>query len=196
MPDKKAPKKQPAPEADAVETAAEVETEEITADAAAELTDARREAADNWDKFARAQAELDNVKKRAQRDIEHARKFALEGFAKELLEVRDSLEMGLQHTEDETIEAQTPAARLREGGELTLRKLRQVMEKFHITQVDPKGEPFDPALHEAMSMAASDEVAPNCVLMVVQKGYRLHERLIRPARVVVAQAPATEDKTT
>ena len=140
------------------------------------------------DKYIRARAELDNVKKRGQRDLENARKYALEGFVKELLEVRDSLELGLAHAQGDDNDAQE----LKQGGELTLRKLSQVMEKFNIVQLDPKGEPFDPALHEAMTITPTDEVAPNHIAIVAQKGYQLHDRLIRPARVVVAQAPPQE----
>ena len=146
------------------------------------LEEATRQASNNWDKFVRVQAELDNVIKRSRRDLESARKFALEKFASELLVVRDSLEMGLVHTEE------IDPDKLKEGSELTLRMLTQVMEKFNVVQIDPEGEPFDPKLHEAVTMAPSDEVEPNCVLNVIQKGYLLNDRLIRPARVVVVKS--------
>ncbi len=148
------------------------------------LEEAKRQGADNWDKFMRAQAELDNVVKRSKRDLENAHKFALQAFVSELLVVRDSLEKGLEHTKDQEIDPDS----LKEGSELTLRTLTQAMEKFNVAQIDPpKGEPFDPKLHEAMAMVSSDEVEPNCVLDVIQKGYLLNDRLIRPARVVVVK---------
>ncbi len=150
-----------------------------------ELEEATRQASDNWDKFVRIQAELDNVIKRSKRDLENAHRFALEKFISELLVVRDSLEMGLDHTKDEDVDPD----KLREGSELTLRMLTQVMEKFSVAQIDPTGELFDPKLHEAVTMVSSDEVEPNCVLSVIQKGYLLNNRLIRPARVVVARPP-------
>lgn len=149
------------------------------------LEEANRQASDNWDRFMRAQAELDNVQKRNKRDLENVRKFALEKFVIELLAVRDSLEMGLVHTKDEDIDPD----KLREGSELTLRMLMQVMEKFSVDEIDPAGEAFDPKVHEAVAMVPSAEVEPNSVLEVHQKGYLLNDRLIRPARVVVAKSP-------
>ena len=148
------------------------------------LDEASAQAADNWDKFMRSQAELDNIMKRTKRDLENAHKYGLEKFINELLPVRDSLEMGLDHAEGEDVDL----TKLKEGSELTLRMLAQVMEKFNVSQIDPRGEAFNPEMHEAMAMVPSDEVAPNNVLDVIQKGYQLNERLIRPARVVVAKA--------
>ncbi len=149
------------------------------------LEEANRQASDNWDRFMRAQAELDNVQKRNKRDLENAHKFALEKFVIDLLAVRDSLEMGLAHTKDEDVDPD----KLREGSELTLRMLMQVMEKFSVDEIDPAGEAFDPKVHEAVAMVPSAEVEPNSVLEVHQKGYLLNDRLIRPARVVVAKSP-------
>lgn len=149
------------------------------------LEEANRQASDNWDRFMRAQAELDNVQKRNRRDLENARKFALEKFVIELLAVRDSLEMGLAHTKGEDVDPD----KLREGSELTLRMLMQVMEKFSVDEIDPAGEAFDPKVHEAVAMVPSAEVEPNSILEVHQKGYLLNDRLIRPARVVVAKSP-------
>jgi len=148
------------------------------------LDEAKTQAAENWDKFMRSQAELDNIMKRTKRDLENAHRYALEKFVNELLPVRDSLEMGLDHAEGEDVDPD----KLKEGSELTLKMLAQVMEKFNIVQLDPRGEAFNPELHEAMAMVPSDEVAPNNVLDVIQRGYQLNERLIRPARVVVAKA--------
>lgn len=145
----------------------------------------KAQADENWDKYLRAVAELDNVRKRAARDIENARKFALERFATELLAVRDSLEMGIQAAEGAS------APDIIEGSRTTLRQLTATMERFGIAEVDPQGEPFDPTLHEAMTVQPSAEVEPDSVLTVFQKGYTLNGRLLRPARVVVAAAPDT-----
>lgn len=151
-----------------------------------DITALKAQAEENWDKYLRAVAELDNVRKRAARDIENARKFALERFATELLAVRDSLEMGLQAAEG------AAAADIIEGSKTTLRQLAATMERFGVAEVDPQGEPFDPNLHEAMTMQQSAEVEPNTVVTVFQKGYTLNGRLLRPARVVVAAAAETD----
>jgi molecular chaperone GrpE len=138
---------------------------------------------ENWDRYLRATAELENVRKRAARDMENARKFALERFATELLAVMDSLEIGLQAADGAS------AADILQGSQATLRQFAATLERFGVREVDPQGEPFDPALHEAVTMQPSDEVEPNTVLTVFQKGYTLNGRLLRPARVVVAATP-------
>lgn len=150
------------------------------------LEKARAEAHSNWERCLRTAAELDNVRKRAARDVEHAHKYALEGFARDLLGVRDSLEMGLAAArESSSLEA------FLEGTEATLRQFAQAFDKFGIEEVEPTGQPFDPNLHEAMTMMVSDEVETEQVQTVVQKGYTLNGRLLRPARVIVARpAPA------
>lgn len=149
-----------------------------------ELDKARAQAQENWDKFLRAQAEMENLRKRAARDLENAQRYALERFAGELLGVRDSLELGVQAAEGEEVDA----VKIKEGTELTLRMLIQLMDKYNIRPIDPKGEKFNPDLHQAMSMQESREAEPNTVLMVMQKGYTLNDRLLRPAMVVVAKA--------
>jgi len=131
----------------------------------------------------RAQAEAQNVQRRAQQDVEKARKFALEQFAKELLPVADNLERALQAAGDD--EATRPIA---EGVDLTLKSFLDALGKFHIRQVDPQGEPFDPNLHQAMTMVENPEVEPNTVIGVMMKGYTLHDRLLRPAMVMVSKA--------
>ena len=141
---------------------------------------------ENWDRYLRAAAEVENVRKRAARDVEHARKFALENFSKELLAVRDTLEMGLEASATADVES------LREGSEATLKLLTTVLERFGIVEVDPVGEPFDPELHEAMTMQPSDTAEPGSVLTVIQKGYSLNGRLLRPARVIVAAEPPAD----
>jgi molecular chaperone GrpE len=144
------------------------------------------QADENWDKYLRAMAELENVRKRSMRDVENARKYALEQFSRELLNVRDSLEMGLAAATGSDAET------LRQGCEATLKQLAGTMAQFGIDELDPHGEPFDPQQHEAMTMQPSSEAEPGTVLTVYQKGYSLNGRLLRPARVVVAQAAAEQ----
>jgi molecular chaperone GrpE len=132
----------------------------------------------------RAVAELDNVRKRAQRDIEHAHRFALERFAGELLGVRDSLELAAQNA------ATADARALAAGQQATLQLLAQAFDRFSIQRIDPQGARFDPALHEAVVAQESATAPPDTVLQVLQSGYQLNGRLLRPARVVVARAPA------
>ena len=151
------------------------------------LEDARSKADDNWDQLMRARAELDNLRKRTQRDLENAHKFALEKFAQDLLQVWDSLELG--HQAAVQVE-NTDITKLLEGTELTLKLLANVMEKNGIEQIDPEGESFNPEFHQAMSVQERDDVAPNTVVGVVQKGYTLNGRLMRPAMVMVSKAPA------
>lgn len=131
----------------------------------------------------RAQAEMQNVRRRAERDVESAHKFALEKFAGDILTVADSLERGLA-TLDPEDEALKPA---REGLELTLKVLLDVFAKYNLEQIDPQGEPFNPEHHEAMTMIPAPDVEPNSVVEVLEKGYQLNGRLIRPARVVVSK---------
>lgn len=147
------------------------------------LAEARRAAQDNLDRALRAQAELENVRRRAERDLQNAHKFALERFVSELLPVKDSLELGLSASTEKGASVESIA----EGVELTLRMLEQAMEKFGITVVDPAGEPFNPEFHQAMTMQQSDTAESGTVLTVVQKGYLLNERLVRPAMVIVAK---------
>lgn len=178
---------QDAAEDGGADAAGEVAADAGTAEPADELATLKETAEENWDKYVRAAAELENVRKRAARDVENARRFALERFASELLAVRDSLEMGL------SAGTETSQSALLEGSEATLKLLGSTMEQFGVAEVDPLGEPFDPEFHEAMTMQPSAEVEPGSVLTVFQKGYTLNGRLLRPARVVVAQAPPAEE---
>jgi molecular chaperone GrpE len=165
--------------AEAEYEAGETDTAEST-DPEAALQVARAEARENWERYLRAAAEAENIRKRAVRDVEHARKYALENFARELLDVKDSLEMGLEAA------GSADAASLVEGTEATLKLLNNKLEQFGISTIDPAGEPFDPEQHEAMSMQPSADAEPGSVLTVIQKGYDLNGRLLRPARVIVA----------
>lgn len=149
----------------------------------AELAEARARADEHWNSYLRAVAETDNVRKRAQRDVEAASRYAIERFAAELLEVRDSLELGI------AAGASAESARLLEGMEATLRLLSRAFEKSGLTIVDPAGEAFNPEFHEAMATQPSADQPPGTVLAVVQKGYLLNGRLLRPARVLVAREP-------
>jgi len=133
----------------------------------------------------RARAELDNVQKRTAREIANAHKYALERFLTDLLPVKDSLDLGFA-----AAAGSSDIATLREGMELTLKMLDAVLEKHGVQVVDPVGEPFNPELHQAMSVQESTEVAPGTVVTVVQKGYVLNGRLLRPAMVIVAKRPA------
>lgn len=132
----------------------------------------------------RAMADAQNVKRRAEQDVEKARKFALEQFSKDLLPVVDNLERALDAAVGDE-EAIKPIA---EGVELTLKSFMDVMKKFHIEAVDPAGEPFDHDLHQAIGMLPNPDVEPNTVLDVMQKGYTLNGRLMRPAMVMVSKA--------
>jgi molecular chaperone GrpE len=148
-----------------------------------ELAAAQAALEESQNNYLRLAAELDNVRKRNARELEKARNFGVEGLAGELLSVADSLEMALATGVD------APSETLLEGGRNTLKQLQSVMEKYGITELYPEGEPFDPELHEAMTMQPSDTAEPDTVLTVVQRGYQLNGRLLRPARVIVAKAP-------
>ena len=162
----------------------DVDGEESEDAALAEIAALREQAAANHDRYLRAVAELENVRKRATRDVENARRYGLERLAKALLPVIDSLEAGLATAE------QASAETLLDGKKATMRLLNSALEQVGIREVDPHGEPFDPALHEAMAMAPSEDAEPGTVMEVFQKGYSIHDRLLRAARVVVAKEPA------
>jgi molecular chaperone GrpE len=145
----------------------------------------RRQAEENWSKYLRAMAELDNLRKRSAREVESARKFGAERLAAALLPVRDSLEAGL----DAAAKGSRDFDAVLEGERATLRLLDQAFADAGLAEIDPEGELFDPQCHEAMSLMPSATAEPNSVISVVQKGYALHDRVVRPARVVVATAP-------
>ncbi|MSR08652.1 MAG: nucleotide exchange factor GrpE [Gammaproteobacteria bacterium] len=162
-------------------------------DPVAELREALEKAeatgAENWNRYLRAVAELDNVRKRSARDLDAARRSGVEKLAGELLGIVDTLEMGLENA------GTASADSLLAGKQATLRLLRGAFDKFGIEIVDPVGHPFDPQLHEAMSMQPSATTVPGSVLVVLQKGYRLGDRLLRPARVIVAGEPVASGAT-
>jgi len=149
----------------------------------AALAQAEENVRQQREQYLRAAAELENVRKRAQRDIESAHRYALERFAAELLPVLDSLELGVRGGAAGDLQS------LLQGQAATLKLLERAFEKFSIKPIDPIGQPFDPSLHEAVLTQEAPNAAPNSVLQVVQLGYELNGRLLRPARVIVAIAP-------
>ena len=172
------------PDAEHVEDEAGASGEEPLSD----LEIAQREATENLERYLRLAAELDNVRKRGARELENARKYGLERLAQALLPVRDSLEAGVAAADNSDVEA------LLEGKRATLRLLDSALEQAGIVEFDPEGEPFDPNRHEAMTMQPSATAEPNTVLIVIQKGYSIHDRLLRPARVIVSEAPSADDE--
>jgi len=160
----------PAPEAEVIDWQAQVET-------------LQEQLAAAQDQALRTAADLQNLRRRAEQDVEKAHKFALERFAGDLLAVVDSLERGLELTD---VESQAHKA-MREGMQLTLKLLLDTLKRYQIEPVDPHGAPFDPQQHQAMTTEENTEVEPNTVLRVFQKGYRLNGRLLRPAMVVVSK---------
>ena len=157
-------------------------------DAGPEATDPalealRREADEHRDRYLRAVAELDNLRKRSAREVDLARKFGAERLAQAMLPVRDSLEAGLAAAE------KAGQGALLEGVRATVRLLDDAFAAAGIREIDPKGQPFDPNKHEALSLLPADNVAPNTVLEVFQKGYELNDRLLRAAKVIVARGP-------
>lgn len=154
-----------------------------------QLEQAHLEVAENLDKFLRAKAETENIRRRSADEVSKARKFAVEQFAGELLVVRDSLELASKYSIEG--EDSPDLTHMHEGMMLTLKQLDSVFEKESIVVIDPTGEKFNPELHQAMSMIETDEVAPDHVVRVMQKGYLINDRLLRPAMVVVAKANTT-----
>jgi len=185
---------QKASEDTAESPAPEVESDEVSSDDSIEpgtdvdsqLASAQDEIAKLKDAFLRAKAEEDNVRRRAEKEVANSRKFAVEGFAKEMLGVYDSLNLAaaveLSEEADETVKS------IHEGVNITLKQLRSAFGKFSLSEIAPAvGDKLDPNLHQAMSMVESDEVDSGCILNVIQSGFELHERLLRPAMVVVAK---------
>jgi molecular chaperone GrpE len=146
------------------------------------LAESEERARSHWEQYLRAVAELDNVRKRAQRDIESANRYGLEKFAAELLPVRDSLELAVQSADQGEFDVRS----LKQGQQATLQLLAKALDRIGLTPINPVGGPFDPTRHEAM-MAQPSTSEPGTVLQVVQTGYELNGRVVRPARVIVAK---------
>lgn len=173
-------------EEQAAEGTAEVSIEDALR---AELDAAKTEAADLKDQMLRIQADAQNVRRRAEQDVEKAHKFGQEKFSRELLTVLDNLERALAASpEDEATKA------LREGVDMTLQGFVSTLAKFNVEAIDPQGETFNPELHQAMSMQENADFAPNTVMAVMQKGYSLHGRLLRPAMVMVSKGAPSIDE--
>ena len=149
-----------------------------------QLANAEERAKNHWDQYLRSVAELENIRKRAQRDVESAHRFGREKAAQELIPVRDSLDLAVENA------AKVDAASLIEGQAGTQRLLVKAFEKMGVTEINPIGEPFDANQHEAMAAQPSQTAEPNSVIAVVQRGYSLNGRLLRPARVIVAKSPS------
>ena len=149
-----------------------------------QLQAAEHQAESYKDNLLRVRAETENARKRMERDLDNARKFALEKIATELLSVNDSLELGVEAAANANANLES----VREGINLTLKQLQSILEKFGVLEINPANQKFDPQFHEAMAMQAVPNVENGTVLFVAQKGYQLNERLLRPARVIVAKA--------
>lgn len=171
---------EPSPDAESATSGADVDA---GSDMGAELAAANAKADEHWNRVLRMQADLENERKRTQKQVANAHKFAIEGFVNELLPIKDSLEMGLVAAKEDDADL----AKIVEGSELTLKLLAQAFEKFHISEVDPLDEKFDPNVHQAMSMQEAEGKDANTVIGVMQKGYTLNDRLIRPALVTVSK---------
>ena len=146
-----------------------------------QLADALKKADENWDQFLRTKAEMENMRRRAQKDVENAHKYGTEKLIGELIPLKEAMELGLA-IEDATVES------IREGMELIMTSFNTMFEKLSIEEINPVDEKFDPECHQAMTMQPSADVEPNTVLQVLQKGYRLNDRLLRPAIVIVSKA--------
>ncbi len=173
-----------ATEAAAEEAQAE---DEVVEGEESEVEALRAQVKEAQEQMLRSQAEMQNVRRRAEIDVEKAHKFALEKFVKELLPVADSLEKAVESTEGNDNAGELVAS-IREGVEMTLNLFMSSLGKFNVEQLNPVGEPFDPQQHEAMSMVPAPDAEPNSVVAVVQKGYLLNGRVVRPAMVMVAKA--------
>ncbi len=183
--DQQAPEgaEQPSAAADTEQAHSDAEQQLAAEELTRELAKAQATIKDYWDQIMRLNAEIENNRKRAQRDIEHAHKFAISNLIESLLPVTDSMELGLDASQAENASLDS----IREGMTMTLNMFLQTLEKNGVQAVDPQGEKFNPEHHQAMSMQEDAEAKPNTVLTVMQKGYLLNDRLVRPAMVVVSK---------
>ncbi len=186
-----ADKAEPAEETPTAEAEAAVKEEPQGPSLEEQLAASQEEAKKNWDLYLRERANLENFRKRAQRDKEDLARFANEGILKEILPVLDNLERAVEHAR----QGEGAGEGLLEGVDMTLTQFRKVLEKFNVKPVDSLGQPFNPAWHEAMGQLESAEQPANTVVQELQKGYQLNDRLLRPALVMVAKAPAAGEQT-
>ncbi len=162
----------------------------VSGQLADQLAGLQGELAEMKDRYLRAVAEAENTRRRAEQEVANTRKYALETFANEIVTVRDNLERA-QAWDPAGGQPEATVASVQQGVQLTLKQLDQVLERFGIRPVDPEpGEKLDPNLHQAMSLQPSPDIAPNHIVSVVQKGYTIHDRLLRPAMVIVSSSPA------
>jgi len=164
---------------------------EASSDLVVQLAAAREEASKMRDQYLRSEAEMANLRRRVEKDVENAHKYGQEKLSRELLAVADNLERAVLSSESESADLVS----LKEGVDLTLKGLKDLFIKFNIEAIDPEGNPFDPQLHQAMTMVENPNVEPNTVIAVMQKGYLLNGRLIRPAMVMVSKGGTAASKT-
>ena len=164
---------------------------EAPSDLAVQLAAAQEEASKMRDQYLRSEAEMANLRRRVEKDVENAHKYGQEKLSRELLAVADNLERAVLSSESESADLVS----LKEGVDLTLKGLKDLFTKFNIEAIDPEGNPFDPQLHQAMTMVENPNVEPNTVIAVMQKGYQLNGRLIRPAMVMVSKGGSAASKT-
>lgn len=157
---------------------------EVNQDMAELLAEAQSQAAQHYDSLLRLQADMENLRRRTEREMDSARKFAVERLVNELIPVLDSMEMGLQAANQAANDNDT----IKQGLEMTLKMFQDVMGRFQVEALDPTGQKFNPQEHEAMTMQPSADHEPNTVMMTIQKGYKLHGRVVRPARVIISAA--------
>jgi molecular chaperone GrpE len=177
-------------QADTLHTSAEadaINTEQTTLeqDITSLLTEAQQQAQQHYNSMLLVKADMENLRRRTERDVDNAKKFALERFLTDLIPVLDSMEMGVQAATQSANEQDT----IRQGMEMTLKMFQEVMTRFNVTAIDPTGQKFNPQEHEAITMQPSADHEPNTVMMTIQKGYVLSGRVVRPARVIIS-APA------
>ena len=181
--------KQKQAENEAVQNEEEMTTEQaeeqVEKDVQTLLEEAEKEAQTQKELALRTLADMENLRRRTRIDVENAHKFALEKFVNELIPVVDSMEMGIEAASKEEVDIQS----IREGMEMTLKQMLDVLQKFNVERINPVGEAFNPELHEAMTMVPNPDAEPNTVMDVIQKGYTLNGRVIRPARVIVSKQP-------
>ncbi len=169
------------------ETTAETEASVDTEALQAALQTAEAKVEENWNLYLSARAEADNTRKRADRDISNAHKYALEKFIPELLSVKDSLELGTKAARESADADNEQLAKFIEGSDMVINMFNDALKKVGVTMIDPQGETFNPELHQAMTLLPNPELPANTIIEVVQKGYSLNERLIRPAMVIVSR---------
>ena len=147
-----------------------------------QLAAAEKKAEEHWQTLLRTRADMENLRKRTEKDLENAHKYGMEKFVTEMLPVKDSMELGIA-AQEATVES------LQEGMQLTMNMFNSTFEKLGVEEIDPQNEPFDPQLHQAMTLQETGDVEPNTVIAVMQKGYKLNGRLVRPAMVMVSKKP-------